>query len=209
MARKSQLSRRQALTVIGAGTAAALAGCSGGEDGDSAGENGPEDTTEQTETEPRFATEGNDSELIEISDEELALLTVSDLPEEDWQVASESSTKISFERELDQGVRSGIEATAYVLESVSQAKSDYSGFINEYTSGRYENTRSLQIGVESDVLQYSQETNKQTWVSFRDANAIGTIVWATGTTSTDGPSVPQPSWKETAEIAATLHKKWR
>lgn len=210
-------SRRTVLRAVGAGATVALAGCSGnGQDGPSNGETEPGDTENETtetqgsstETEPQFSTDGDDSELIEMSADELPLLTVSDLPEGEWEVTTESSNQITFERDSDPDVRRSIEAAAYVDESVSDAESNYSGFITEYTRGRYENIRSLEIGVESNVLQKSRETSKQTWIAFRDANAIGTVLWWNGVTS-EGPNISQPSWEETAELAVALHQKWR
>lgn len=205
--------RRTILRAVGAGATVALAGCSGSErDEPGNEENGAEDgeneATETQETEPQFSTDGTDSELIGMSADELPLLTVSDLPEGEWEINSESSSEIRFERDSEPNVRTFVEASAYVNESVPEAKSNYSGFMSEYTRGRYENIRSLDIAVKSDVLQMSRETSKQTWIVFRDANAMGTVLrWNAATE--EGTNVPQPSWEETAELAVTLHQKWR
>lgn len=236
------MNRRAVLRVVGAGVTIGVAGCSGngnegtgdGGDSDGGGSSGgtetatttPTNTMESTETtsptptqtsESQFSTDGDDSTLIEQSS--LQFLTISELPVDgNWEVtrpASEPTARVNREKKFDiesEETLSRISLTLSYSQSVSDAESNYSGFLSEYTSGDYENVRSLGIGVECDVLQSSTigttENDGGTWIVFRDANVVGAAAYIRGSKTGDD-EIKMPSVDETAPIAVEQHRKIR
>lgn len=231
MARQSLISRRQVLTVVSAGTAAALAGCSGnGQDDSGNGENEPEDTqtetespTEETEsetieaqdtetpteTESQFSTDGNDSELIDKSPEEL-LITEEDIPIDGYSLSdtqsNESDPATTAKKEFTLNEETLLEVVVEVYEEVSQAKTRYGQltYSNHLGAGDPDNSQELDIGVRSQFASGSFDGGSASMIRLRDANVFALLSWRSVNESRE------PLELETlGEIAVTMHGTWR
>lgn len=236
------MDRRTLLRAVGVGVTVGSAGCSGGGDGSggdggdgsSDGSSGgpgtatttPTNTAKPTETasptstqtpESRYSTVGDDSALIEQGS--LHFLTVSGLPVDgNWELmrpASEPTARAYRQKKFDMESEETllrINLSLGYTQSVSEAKSNYSGFLNEHTAGNYENVRSLDIGVECDVLQSNTigttEKDGATWIVFRDANVAGTAAYVR-VSKIEDDGTKMPTVDETAPVAVEQHRKIR
>jgi hypothetical protein len=211
------ISRRRVLTVVGTGTAAALAGCTGNSsdgEGDQPPneENQPESETQteqSTDTKSQFSTEGNDSELISKSPEEL-LITGEDLPINGYSLSDtqsdENDPATTARKEFTLNDQTLLEVIVEVYEEISQAKTRYGQltYSNHLGAGEPDRSQQLDIGVRSQFASGSFGGGSASIIRFRDANVFALLSWRSASESRE------PLELETlGEIAVTMHAKWR
>lgn len=236
VSRQSLISRRRMLTAVGAGATVALAGCSGNSQDDSGnGENEPEDTQAETEsptentesetvesqdtetpteTESRFSTEGNNSELIDRPTGELNL-EMSDLPGNNWETMGapvlsgvERQSNRGFLREGDRF--EGLFSIVILIENVDDCRELYNHYNIQRITGGLEPDESRELGIavssQWSFTEYEPSQDEYDQAEFhllklRDANGFGTIQWRRY-----GDSIPISA---IGALGVTMHEKWR
>jgi hypothetical protein len=221
--------RRQYIVTISTVGVSLVAGCSstsGGEensastkttdepreDTGTATETGDEsegDTKTATQTaEPQtYATEGDDSQLIQAPLGDLRLSREA-LPGGGWTVAEDRPESGIYRRDVEeQSLRMTITVGVEKTESVNAAKSEYTDLIRsvETSSTDFE----VNIAVESVAgVRPTTDGSKRVLVVFRDANAVGAVQVEAG-----GQGIEQKKIADLFDTAATLaaemHQTWR
>jgi hypothetical protein len=231
--RSNIMNRREVLGIVATTGVITIAGCSGSEDTDTddetdTSEADSSDETDTSNTENSNETEQTASEndsttaesaLIDISPEEVILIS-EDLPGEGWEESlsdsesSDESTSLlkNYQRENEEGNREIISTQITRSESVSgaEAKFDEIGYV-QVVGMEPEQSQELEIGHESlwaagtqsgdggDIEPFSADV-----IRVRDTNVAANVGWVIeGTEDTDVVELD-----EIRSLAETMVTKW-
>lgn len=157
----------------------------------------------------RYATSGDDSTPIDISQGRLVATLEAVLPGEGWS----ETTKGTWERpngETTEAVDTVFGRFTQIHPADTQGVEDCTSAWADVASRIREKSGSgqrLGIAVESRGWAGPLGGRRQSLATFRDANVMGTVIYDRSSEGETEPSVP--SLEAVTEIAAEWHQQWR